>query len=157
MKLLCLLVVGYLAAIKFDEMYDVKVHCAGRRPTYERSPSFRQTKIPLSIFKCGGRKLAQCHFGSGGCSENVYKDPVALDELVEPVIRYSLARRDVNAHTLSMHRIVQEVLRNEMTSGERHMWMECIVHAVDKCFLMPMEFDHWLFCERLIPHALLAV
>ncbi len=110
--------------------------------------------IPLEFIAWGAEELSDAI-----CSalESVGDNPVVLDDLVEPVTRYSLARRDVDAQTLSTHRMVQEVVRNNMSYDDRSVWMERIVRAIDKCFLMPTEFENWPYCERLVPHALVAI
>ena len=110
--------------------------------------------IPLEFVVWGAEELSDA---ISTALAGIREDPVALDELIEPVARYSLVRRDLDDETLSTHRLVQEVLRDGMTPDEHRLWIERIVRAVDKCFLMPTEFEHWWFCERLVPHALVAV
>ncbi|NQT38006.1 MAG: tetratricopeptide repeat protein [Planctomycetes bacterium] len=138
-------------AINFDEITRESSASADLlRATAFLSPA----AIPLEFVVGGAEELSNAISTTlAGFLDN----PVALDELVEPVARYSLVRRDIDDQTLSTHRLVQEVLRDGMTPGERRSWMERIVRAVDKCFLVPTEFEHWQSCERLVPHALVAV
>jgi tetratricopeptide (TPR) repeat protein/predicted MPP superfamily phosphohydrolase len=110
--------------------------------------------IPLELILWGSAELSVLiQDALSGYQDN----PLVLDELVEPVIRFSLVRRNVAAQTISIHRLVQEVIRDNLSAPEQHHWMERIVRAIDKCFLMPTEYENWPFCRRLIPHALRAV
>ncbi|MBV9849169.1 MAG: toll/interleukin-1 receptor domain-containing protein [Armatimonadetes bacterium] len=67
--------------------------------------------------------------------------------------RYSLLSRDADAGTLSIHRLVQSVLRDTLTADERRAWAERAVRAVNRAFPAP-EFVNWPQCERLLPHTL---
>lgn len=138
-------------AINFDEV----VHESSASADLLRATAFLSpVDIPLEFIVWGAEELSDT---LSSALSTFHDDPVVLDDLIEPVTRYSLVRRDGDAETLSTHRMVQEVLRGGMAPAERQVWMERIVRAVDKCFLMPTEFEHWPFCERLVPHALVAV
>lgn len=82
------------------------------------------------------------------------EDPLALNEALEPLTRYSLIRLDVDAQTYSIHRMVQEVVKGQMGVAQQAEWAERVVRAVEQSF---PEVSHqtWTRCERYIPHALL--
>jgi hypothetical protein len=58
-------------------------------------------------------------------------DPLIVDETLEPLTRYSLIHRDVDAQTYSMHRLVQEVVKDKMDAATRQLWAERAVRMVD--------------------------
>src|SRR5262249_44139177 len=66
-------------------------------------------------------------------------------------VRYSLLQRDSNAKTNSIHRLVQTVIRNEMSKAEQRLWAERAVRSVNSSFPED-EYYTWPDCERLIQH-----
>ncbi len=77
-------------------------------------------------------------------------DSLARAELFATLNRFSLIVRDPDAHTLSLHRVVQAVLRDELDADGQRRWAERAVRAVDRGFPAP-EFPAWPQCERLLP------
>jgi tetratricopeptide (TPR) repeat protein len=106
--------------------------------------------IPLELLSSGASQLGPVLAGALATSE----DPLALNEALEPLTRYSLIRRDVDAQTYSIHRMVQEVVKGQMGVERQAEWAERAVRAVEQSF---PEVSHltWTRCERYIPHALL--
>ncbi len=80
---------------------------------------------------------------------NVFSLNAALREL----LGYSLIRRNPNAKTLAMHRLVQAVLKDEMDEPTQRLWAERVVRAVNRAF-PNSEFSTWQRCQRCLPHAL---
>lgn len=80
-------------------------------------------------------------------------DPFYLNGAIGSATRYSLVRRDAQAKTLSIHRLVQEVLRAEMGDAAERQWAERAVRVVNRAFPGGVEFADWPVCERLLPHA----
>ena len=78
-------------------------------------------------------------------SEAVY------DELLEPLTRYSLVRKEIERETYTMHRLVQAVLRDRLSAEEQEQWRERVVLAVYAAFPRGY-FETWAECERLLPH-----
>ena len=74
----------------------------------------------------------------------------AWEKLVGAACRYSLLSRD--AGTLSLHRLVQTVIRQELDDITRRAYVMCVVRAVSRTFPNP-EVSNWPLCERLLPHA----
>jgi hypothetical protein len=106
--------------------------------------------IPLELLTAGASQLGPVLAGAFATSE----DPLALNEALEPLTRYSLIRRDVDANTYSIHRMVQEVVKGQMGVAQLAEWAERVVRALAQSF---PEVSHqtWTRCERYIPHALL--
>jgi tetratricopeptide (TPR) repeat protein len=106
--------------------------------------------IPLELLTEGASQLGPVLAGALAISE----DPLALNEALEPLTRYSLIRLDVDTRTYSMHRMVQEVLKNQLGAEQQAHWAERVVRAVEQSF-PEVDYQTWTRCERLIPHALL--
>ena len=54
--------------------------------------------------------------------------------------------------TVSVHRMVQAVMRWSMEEEERRTWAEQVVRVVNAAF-PSADFETWPICERLLPHA----
>jgi len=61
-------------------------------------------------------------------------DQFKLNEALEVLRRYSLVRRDGNTHTLSIHRLVQAVLKESMNQETQRAWAERTIRAVNAAF-----------------------
>jgi tetratricopeptide (TPR) repeat protein/DNA-binding XRE family transcriptional regulator len=61
-------------------------------------------------------------------------DPFELDQSLEVLRRYSLVRRDGNTHLLSIHRLVQIVLKESMDEPTQRLWAERAVWATGAVF-----------------------
>ena len=80
-------------------------------------------------------------------------DPLVVDETLEPLTRYSLIHRDVDTQTYSLHRLVQEVVKDKMDAATHQRWAERAVRMVDKSF--PYHEDApWPLSQRYLLHAL---
>ena len=84
----------------------------------------------------------------------VAADPVELDLAIEALRRYSLVRRAPETQTLTIHRLVQAVLTDQLDEQSQRLWAERAVRAV--CQVFPeVEFAAWQRCQRCFPHALI--
>ena len=77
----------------------------------------------------------------------------ALNKLLTPLARHSLVRRDPEARTYSVHRLVQAVLLDELTAATRKDLAERAVRAVNRAFPV-VNVSSWPLCNQLLPHAL---
>ena len=77
-------------------------------------------------------------------------DPLALDKLIGTLLHYSLVQR--KGDTLTIHRLVQHVLRNRLNSTTQRRWAERAVQIINQAFPTP-EFSTWSRCKQLLPHA----
>ena len=83
----------------------------------------------------------------------VAADRSRLNAALAALLKYSLIRRDATTHTLSIHRLVQAVILDEMDEETQQHWAECAVRAVRQVF----PFDKpapWPRSQRYLPHAL---
>lgn len=106
-------------------------------------------RIPLELLTRGGSELGGA---LSAALSDVDENPVALDEVLVPLLRYSLVSRDVESRAYSIHRLVQVVLRAELAKEEEErLWAERVVRALSQTF-PSVDYENWSLCERLIPH-----
>ncbi len=80
-------------------------------------------------------------------------EPLALGDALAALLNYSLMRRAPEKGTLSMHRLVQAVLKDNMDRATQRQWAERAVLAVERSF-PPIEVETWPACQLYLPHAL---
>ena len=103
--------------------------------------------IPLEILQRGALQLPMSIV-----MDDAFNDPLGPDELLAPLARYSLIRRNVASNTFAIHRLTQAVLRRQMDEHEQREWAERAMLVVGAAFPW-VEFKTWPLCDRLIPHA----
>lgn len=82
-------------------------------------------------------------------------DRYLLEKALEALRTYSLVARDAQRKTLTVHRLVQNVVRDNMPSEEQSEWMRRVVNLLHEVFPFALEVAIWPACEQLLPHALL--
>jgi tetratricopeptide (TPR) repeat protein len=104
--------------------------------------------IPVELLNSGAQHLPESLTA-------VASDPLAFDDAVDPLRRYSLV--EITAETISVHRLVQAVTRDRLDEDERKKWAEAAVRIVNKAFpFESYDVGTWPVCSRLLPHALAA-
>ena len=89
----------------------------------------------------------------GPVLQPVVADRSRLNAALAELLKYSLIRRDATTHTLTIHRLVQAVIKDEMDEETQRHWAERAVQATNQVF----PFDEpppWLRSQRYLPHAL---
>ena len=102
--------------------------------------------IPEELF---GEKAA--HLGPELAS--LTADPVQFDQAIAVLRRFSLVQRQIQTRTLSLHRLVQAVLRERMSMQEQARWMKRIITTLNAMF-PEATYEVWETCERILPHVL---
>lgn len=87
----------------------------------------------------------------------VAANPVALDAAIAALRTFSLVRRNAETHTLSMHRLVQAVLKDNMDDAMQQCWAERAVRAVNCAFPDSEQVANWEQCRRCLPHVQVCV
>jgi Tfp pilus assembly protein PilF len=106
---------------------------------------FAPDDIPKDLIRDGAKHLPAPLAGA-------VTNPLTFDDAVKPLRRYSLieAANDM----LSVHRLVQAIVRDRLTEETRKQWAEAAVRLIADIF--PSDSDDvrtWHECERLLPHA----
>lgn len=87
-------------------------------------------------------------------------DPIQFDLALAVLQTFSLVRRDRETRLLSFHRLVQVILREEMSRQEQEHRLTCLIHALNALFPSPspeLPMDTWETGERLLPHVIVCV
>ena len=103
--------------------------------------------IPEEIMTEGASEL-------GPVLQPITTNPIELEETIAELGKYSLIRRDPEAKTLSIHRLVQAVVKDGMDKEMQRQWAECTVRAVNRT-LPVVEFNNWYRSQRCFPQALI--
>jgi tetratricopeptide (TPR) repeat protein len=82
----------------------------------------------------------------------VVSDAFLLGQAIEALRAYSLVGRDPGMQMLSVHRLVQAVVRDALDASDRQRWVERAIRAVHAA-LPPVEHANWSAWERLLAHA----
>jgi pentatricopeptide repeat protein len=103
--------------------------------------------IPIEIVTAAAPDL-------GPTLQSIVLDELELNTALEVLFDLSLLRRNRDTEALSLHRLVQVVLRDEMNEETQRLWSERALKALSRLFPEP-EFEVWQHCQRYLPHALL--
>src|SRR5262249_31377598 len=83
-------------------------------------------------------------------------DLLQFNEVVRALRSYSLIKRNTEKQVLSLHRLVQAMIRDGMKRQILQQWAERVVQVLNEAFPQ-VTFEEWRKCERYLPHALLCV
>ncbi len=109
--------------------------------------------IPEEIITTGAAEL-------GPILGEAASDPLQVDAIIELLRRYSLIRRSPKTKFLSVHRLVQAVLRDGMDGDTQRLWAEQTIRAVNCTFpevdpqvwqLQTWQQQTWEDCQRCLP------
>jgi tetratricopeptide (TPR) repeat protein len=102
--------------------------------------------IPEEVISGGASKL-------GKILAPVAADPLQFNEALGVLRKYSLIKRDPETNTLTIHRLVQQVLKAQMNEKVQRQWAECAVRAVSQVFPYGWDVENWPQCRRLLAQA----
>ncbi len=104
--------------------------------------------IPEEILTSGAKHL-------GPVLQPVASDSLLLNNAIAVLWSYSLISRDPKERTLTIHRLVQAVLKDAMNMATQWDWMQRVILAVSEAFPREVGVFEWPQCERCLPHALI--
>jgi tetratricopeptide (TPR) repeat protein len=91
--------------------------------------------------------------GLGPALDQAVSDTVGLDEAYRELRKFSLLRRDQQAKLLTLHRLVQAVLLENMDDKAQRQWAERALRAVSRAFPDSEDVAQWPRAERCLPQA----
>lgn len=80
-------------------------------------------------------------------------DNLTINSVMRELRRFSFIFRNAEMKTVSMHRLVQEVVKERMDTALQQRWAEQLVKVVNRVF-PEVTFSSWQLCQRYLPHAL---
>ncbi len=95
----------------------------------------------------------------GAAFETMAIDRLAFEEALAVLLSYSLIQRDASTHVISIHRLVQVVLKVRLSLAAGRSWTERIARAMTHLFPFDeeMQADYLQTCEQLLSHALVCL
>ncbi len=102
--------------------------------------------IPEELFHTDG-------FDLGSHLKSLASNPLAFDDAIATLRTYSLLQRDTETKTLSMHRLVQDVLKATMSEERQRQWAVQTVRIINSLFPDVQEGTTWQQCRSYFPHA----
>jgi tetratricopeptide (TPR) repeat protein/nucleoside phosphorylase len=78
-------------------------------------------------------------------------DPLQFQQLIAELLKFSLMKRLVEEHALSIHRLVQAVQRDQMETESQRQWAERVIQAMNVVFPEnPGDQAVWPQCLRYL-------
>ena len=105
--------------------------------------------IPINILAEGAEHLPET-------VSSLVSDPFEFDDTITMLRNYSFIKRHQN--NLSVHRLVQAVVRDRLNTDEMKIWIEAVLCLMNNSFVFdPNEINSWTACSNLLHHVYLVV
>jgi tetratricopeptide (TPR) repeat protein/transcriptional regulator with XRE-family HTH domain len=107
--------------------------------------------IPETFFIDGAKHL-------GPSFEKLAADPFAFRTAIKALLTYSLIQRNATPKTVTIHRLVQVVLKERLSEAGQHIWITRVIRAMTQLFPSEkVQTNYWLICEQLLSHAMMCI
>jgi tetratricopeptide (TPR) repeat protein len=129
--------------ISFDA---IKKNCPAGAYLLNLCAFFAHDDIPLDLISTTPGDLPKT-------DEDIFTDEFLMDEAKVSLNRYSFLSIDNNV--LSIHKLVQMIIRNNLTPEERNMWISSLILTMSS--LLPSKYEqkeNRVKILRLLPHAM---
>jgi serine/threonine protein kinase/tetratricopeptide (TPR) repeat protein len=84
--------------------------------------------------------------------QKMMSSPAALDRAIATLRRFSLVRRNPDTNMLTMHRLVQTILKDRMPAEVQRLWAQRTIRAVNRVFPEGDQVATWSQCQRCMPN-----
>jgi tetratricopeptide (TPR) repeat protein/Cdc6-like AAA superfamily ATPase len=98
--------------------------------------------------------LAQDEVDLGPTLNQALRTEASLDDLIEKLVRFSMIHHNRENRTLSLHRLVQRVLREKEDRATQRRWAERAIALVNHAFPLEVKPETWATCNRYLLQAL---
>lgn len=96
--------------------------------------------------------ISGAHF-LGPQLESAIKDELLFNAMLRDLLAYSFIQRNGETKMLTMHRLVQEVVKAAQSEGVQRTYAEHIVKFANHCFPDPGEYAHnWMHFRQMLPN-----
>lgn len=102
--------------------------------------------IPEELFTLGAAELE-------GSLCSIVRDPCQFDTIRALLRASSLLSYDTQSKTLSIHRLVQSVLIDQLPPEQQRHRAACVVRLLHRVFPDPQEVQQWPLAQRCLTHA----
>ncbi|MEO6887828.1 MAG: tetratricopeptide repeat protein, partial [Ktedonobacteraceae bacterium] len=80
--------------------------------------------------------------------------PLAFNAAIKELLIYSLIQRNATARTVTIHRLVQAVIKEGVMESAQRQWAIRAIRAVNHVFPDCYDVSAWPRCQSFLPHAL---
>src|SRR5258708_4395197 len=101
--------------------------------------------VPDTLLEQGASQL-------GTELQAILSDTFEFESAIGELRKYSLVRRNPDGMSLTIHRLVQDVLKEYMDEQTQRLWAEQVIWAVNQVF-PTVEFATWETCRQYLPQA----
>ncbi|MDR4460475.1 MAG: TIR domain-containing protein [Nitrospirales bacterium] len=77
---------------------------------------------------------------------------LSFNNAIGDILNFSLIHRDMNTHTLEIHRLVQAIILESLNDETRKQWIERFVRTMNR-LLPDVKFETWPHYDRLLSQA----
>ena len=105
--------------------------------------------IPEDLLQQGASEL-------GPVLQPVVNDPIAFNDAIQELRRFSLLRRYPELRLLTLHRLVQVVLKDRLDSSTQEQWVERVVRLVNAAF-PEVSKETWEQCKHYLPQVFICL
>ncbi|GHO57398.1 FxSxx-COOH system tetratricopeptide repeat protein [Ktedonobacter robiniae] len=89
---------------------------------------------------------------------SLLSEPLRRNVALRELLAYSLIGRSAREKLLTMHRLVQMVVRESLPQEERQWWILMVARMLEALFPLDLlHEDYWQQCEWLLPHVYTAL
>jgi serine/threonine protein kinase/tetratricopeptide (TPR) repeat protein len=89
--------------------------------------------------------------------EPMATDPAQLDAAIATLRKFSLVRRNAQQKMLTIHRLVQAVLKDDMDTETQCLWADRVIQVINRSFPRGDQVASWPACQRYLPHVYLCL
>ncbi|HEX8228877.1 MAG TPA: FxSxx-COOH system tetratricopeptide repeat protein [Chloroflexia bacterium] len=112
---------------------------------------FAPEDIPLDMIVAGADHLPES-------LKKAVSEPLKLDDVVGELGKYSLVEVDKDRRSISIHRLVQAVVRDKLSPDARQTWIEAALRVVGDGFSYRIDgMGTWPIAASVLPHALAVI
>jgi len=106
---------------------------------------FAPDDIPLDMVKAGKESFHET-------LKATVEDVDAYNQAVGALKQYSLVSRSREDNSISLHRLVQAVVRDGMDQAEKLKWLACGTSCLNRSLHSVKDIKNWPVYERMVPH-----
>ncbi|WP_268886668.1 tetratricopeptide repeat protein [Ktedonospora formicarum] len=92
--------------------------------------------------------------------QGMKREALEFHAILKALLKHSLITRHPQQKTISVHRLVQVVLKGRFSEAQQKIWNERCIDLLNRIFQIDpdqIQVEHWSRYEQLLPHALQCV
>lgn len=78
--------------------------------------------------------ITEGEFTPGSALQSIATDPLKFDAAMKEILEYSLLYRNADEQSLSIHRLVQQIIQEHMSDAEKRRWASYASHTINSAW-----------------------